>query len=531
MIRKNIYCLLFSLVLLTIFSNLRAQDIVENLIVETYYVSDSNDATDTLGGKIEPGSVTYRVFIDLAPGIKLKAIFGSGGHPLLISSTSGFFNNELLGKSFGNEIKQTQLKMNTLALDTWLSLGFASNKHYGILKAEDPDSSIIGGKYNNGGSDHIPGGLLVNNDPLAGVPITEKDGIFQTDITSSDFINQGIVDPITQIDTTIFGNPSNSGSFYGADITFRSNSGICIPETDNKILIAQLTTKGELSFEFNIEVEDTIHNKSYIYVASGELKGDTLLSPFLKYPPKCGCTDPNYLEFDPLAPCNDGSCKTLIVLGCTDISACNYNPGANKNVPGLCCYNSACAFDLGLICEGVVYGCTDPNSLNYNPEATATSDIDTCCYDGGCMDDRYIEYDPSACFDDGSYCKILKLAGCMDRGACNYNPFATDSSDCIYDCNKNSDQVNKSVQQTPVINFELYPSPANDLVFYRIHTTDKAFVSYSFCDIYGNILDKAILGANGFFNGTIDISDNTEGVYIFKLYVDEYFIVKRIIKL
>jgi len=53
----------------TIFT--QAQNAIKKTIIETYYVSDENDASDTTGGKIEKGSKTYRIFIQMNPGCKL----------------------------------------------------------------------------------------------------------------------------------------------------------------------------------------------------------------------------------------------------------------------------------------------------------------------------------------------------------------------------------------------------------------------------------------------------------------------------
>ena len=44
---------------------------------------------------------------------------------------------------------------------------------------------------------------------------------------------------------------------------------------------------------------------------------------------KTGCTDSVFLEFDPAATVNDGSCLTPIVLGCTDALFVEFDPGAN----------------------------------------------------------------------------------------------------------------------------------------------------------------------------------------------------------
>ena len=47
-------------------------------------------------------------------------------------------------------------------------------------------------------------------------------------------------------------------------------------------------------------------------------------------PPIYGCMDPLYLQFNPLADTDDGSCLDLIVLCCTDSSMFNYDSLANK---------------------------------------------------------------------------------------------------------------------------------------------------------------------------------------------------------
>ena len=62
-----------------------------------------------------------------------------------------------------------------------------------------------------------------------------------------------------------------------------------------------------------------------------------------------GCTNPSYLEFDPYATVDDGSCVTLVVYGCPYEAATNYNPLAN--VDNLTCEfdgtgNNTCASDL-----------------------------------------------------------------------------------------------------------------------------------------------------------------------------------------
>jgi len=46
-------------------------------------------------------------------------------------------------------------------------------------------------------------------------------------------------------------------------------------------------------------------------------------------PPVLGCMDPAYVEFNPLADTDDGSCTTLKIFGCIDSTMYNYDPNAN----------------------------------------------------------------------------------------------------------------------------------------------------------------------------------------------------------
>jgi len=78
---------------------------------------------------------------------------------------------------------------------------------------------------------------------------------------------------------------------------------------------------------FNLN--DTVPNSNF---------GTTFTSPQFLVPTSCayvspplGCMDPMYLEFDPLACEDDGSCTTLRVQGCTDSTAFNYDPNANTS--------------------------------------------------------------------------------------------------------------------------------------------------------------------------------------------------------
>lgn len=336
---------------------------LEKVIVEKYYVSDVNDATDTLGGGLPVGSTTYRIYVDLAPGSVLKKIYGDANHPFSIQSTAPFFNHESDGQTFAKDFVKNRYLEGVVALDTWLTLGQttktqAGKTYVGILKNQDVDGSFIGGVNNDGGSELIPTGLLVNNDVSAGIPLIQADGMDTMATIPTSWSHFGLLDFVSGNDSTMFGSLSSKNEFI-SDNFFLSNSGIkgLIPDS-NQILVAQLTTIGELSFQLNIEVDAFINGtlETITYVSSS----DTLLpgevyNPYLIYPTTCGCNNPNYLEFDPNAACLEpGTCITPSVFGCLDTMACNYDPTVNVSMPTLCCYPGKCNNrDISIVCPAL----------------------------------------------------------------------------------------------------------------------------------------------------------------------------------
>ena len=324
---KYIFHLIFhmlcqgSLLIYTLFfcAALNAQDAIRNVIVETYYISDANDATDTTGGYLEPGSKTYRVYIQMKPGCRLQKIYGDKDDTLIIKSTANFFNNKDYGQLFGYKTSAYSLRKNTTALDTWLTLGqvtkTAAMTYFGIPKSQDVSGSIVGGTYNDGGSAGIPGGLLVNNDSHAGLPLTTADGMDTMSIVSKNWNDWGLSD------STIFGSIIPGSEFVSND-AYLQNSGVTGVNPDsNQVLVAQLTTKGEISFSLNVEVIENDGTTITKYVASGRDSDFIKVCPYLKYPPvyNCGCTNSNYKEYNNKNTCsNSDSCKTPIVFGCSD---------------------------------------------------------------------------------------------------------------------------------------------------------------------------------------------------------------------
>ena len=132
---------------------------------------------------------------------------------------------------------------------------------------------------------------------------------------------------------------------------------------DARILIAQLTTDGQISGSFRAQV---FPNGNY---ENDDRVDITFLDAI------CGCNDPTALNFDPEANfLLEGSC-IMPILGCVDDMACNYDAEAN----------------------------TDDGSCEYAAEGY------DC--DGVCLEDT----------DGDGVCDQFELAGCQDEMACNYD--------------------------------------------------------------------------------------------------------------
>ncbi len=348
---------LFAFVL---FARLASMAQVENVHIELYYITDEEDATDHSGGVIEPGYKTYRIFVDLAPGTLLTGIYGDDKHPLVFSSTSPFFNHSEDGVSYGKDLSRSRYANGTVPLDTYITLGqvsrsFAQGAFFAVPKERDQDGSIVGGVNNDGGSDGIPGGLLVNDVPDLGIPLPIADGMMIGNTLPTSWIDIGFKDLLTSEDTTIFGSVNAKKDFVGSNVLLR-NAGITgVDPQANEILVAQLTTNGEIAFELNLEAVVLIDGvlTAVKYVARNEALGQNeVFSPLLKYPYSCGCTDPRYLEASTSFACTDNSkCITPIVLGCGDSLACNYDPNVNYHLEELCCYVGFCNdLDISVVC-------------------------------------------------------------------------------------------------------------------------------------------------------------------------------------
>ena len=153
-----------------------------------------------------------------------------------------------------------------------------------------------------------------------------------------------------------------------------------------------------------------------------------------------GCTDVTAFNYDALANTDDDSCIAF-ALGCTDVTAFNYDALANTDDDSCIAVALGCrdvtAFNYDALantdddsCIAFALGCTDVTAFNY--DYNANTEDDSCIAVAlGCTVPLYTEYDTLANTNDGS-CATLIVNGCTDPTALNYDASAnTDDGSCI----------------------------------------------------------------------------------------------------
>lgn len=197
---------------------------LENIIVEKYYIADSTDYLDSTKNSLPVGSVTYRIFVDMKPAYKLLSVFGSLKHELFFYSTEKFFNDLEADAITGFNINIKNISKANIALDSWITLGAAARGFTGIPRNED----TMGLK------------LIYNR------PSLYKAGGF-TKAILPDFKH-------FNLDFSVFEKDTNQGRFYTNNGAWAAPGGVKGPTPDNKVLIAQITTNGKLSFKLNVQI-------------------------------------------------------------------------------------------------------------------------------------------------------------------------------------------------------------------------------------------------------------------------------------
>lgn len=242
---------------------------LDGIVVERYYQANAADVSNaTAQGAVVPlttGSVTYRVYVDMAAGYKFSQIFGSAAHALTVNATANFYNDPNYGVAFDpGTISSVNIRKNTAMIDSWFTTGDAAAGKVGVIESGDTDGSVGNAQSilaNNPGSCF---GLRINGSGA-------QDGFLPSSPSTSpsnDPQALGLGSALNVLDQTA-----------GSSITINDGAiaalgGIIGATADNLVLIGQFTTTGSLSFALNVQLINISTGAAENYVASSPVAGE-----------------------------------------------------------------------------------------------------------------------------------------------------------------------------------------------------------------------------------------------------------------
>jgi hypothetical protein len=247
-----------------------AQNGLENIVVEKYYVSNAADAAGSTG-VLPVGSVTYRIWADMLPGYNFQALYGVAGHTLTVQTSTTFFNNEDYGGT-APTISTTNIRKNSALLDSYFSVGGAATGRVAVFKSEDTDGSPGNAQnilQNNDASTTGPinigttTSLLAQDGMIAGSPVA----VTYVGINNTGNGDLGVLDGTSQV----------GGLFTTANGSIAALGGATGPTAANRVLVGQFTTDGIFHFELNAQI-GTPQGGTQQFVAANPVGGEVLMA-------------------------------------------------------------------------------------------------------------------------------------------------------------------------------------------------------------------------------------------------------------
>ncbi len=243
---------------------------LDGVYIERYYQSNEMDnGAGKISGELKNNSKTYRIYLDLSPGYRFQAAYGTTAHPLSFHSESLFFNHAGIGNTYPNVIPERSLSKNITLLDSWFTAGAAGESFMGVPKKLDHDDNLLYKKFEDN--------YLTNDTKWMEFSLQERDGMHGS--------NDLPIVNLFQLDSTskhlmMVTNSNHLQIDNGAWACLGKGSIGVDSLGTNYILIAQLTTAGDLDYSLNIMI-GTPQGRSIKYVWDNPQKGE-ILCPLLR---------------------------------------------------------------------------------------------------------------------------------------------------------------------------------------------------------------------------------------------------------
>jgi hypothetical protein len=319
------------------------------------------------------GMSTYRVYFQAeGPADFVTSVYGNQALPLSVTTTTSFYQDALGGPSSQPQNPLLFPSFPDLIYDSYVTIGLTESANGAAGETApsliaSPNQDWITAFDPGGGA---PGGDIIINDEVGGI-------------------------------WYIFNGDANG-----------------FPNADNRVLLAQLTTDGDLGGTLNVQYfpagGDAVEVTLSIENACQSAPEDCT------YPDACGiCDGPGEIYdcgcFDIPAgdcDCNGNQADALGVCG----GSCT----ADVDGDGVCDDVDDCVGDLDAcgVCNGpgAIYdcGCNDSRAGECDCNGGQLDAVDVC--GGDCTSD----------VDGDGICDTDETAGCTDNTACNFNPSATD---------------------------------------------------------------------------------------------------------
>jgi len=267
--------------------------------------------------------------------------------------------------------------------------------------------------------------------------------------------------PITPYFLTPGATDLVSTSLTGASWYVLNTAANGLPDADMRVLIMQVTTAGAITGQMNYQIFPLGVGADQLQL-SATFDGEGTFSP-VGGP---GCTDPTACNYDPEATTDDGSCGwedecgvcngpgAIYECGCSDIpegdcdcdgnqldaiGVCGGDCAADADADGICDDVDDCvgAYDACGVCGGddsSCQGCTDNEACNYDPEAIFTDG--SCTYPDNCgICGGLNNCDECTDFNNNDVCDVAENTGCTYSSALNYSPSSSlDDGSCLFSC-------------------------------------------------------------------------------------------------
>ena len=427
---------------------------------------------------VQPGLFNYKFYVRSNASFELKSVLGLENYPIQFQSSAGVYNS--------------------VFNDSWSSEGM-SPSFMGLFPDLADDSFAAFGLE---GPADIGNG---ESDPIA-LSANQEMSFFS----------------IPDAQSMVLG----AGEGWATEV---SSSSSLSTGNDQGILIAQITTSGEVSGQVNVLIQQEGDLRSVNFTFNTQISLISGAEGSL-----CGCMNPASSNYNPDSQEQGASVCLPSVAGCVDPMACNFSPGATES-DDTCHYPPApehCDCDGNMldavgVCGGQCDADLDSDGICDDVDP-CVGELDSCgicggagaIYPCGCTDipEGHCNCQGQLDANANGICDELEVPGCTDPEACNFDSNAiSDDGSCEFCSCQLSDLFKLEITELP----EVTVFGVVKQFWIHVHHPLDQLVA-----VFGDELRPLeIYSSEGIFNSMANPSWNSGGVnpWVFGFFPDLQF--------